>query len=360
MLIKELNATHQKFKGNLKSGKWTLCIGAGISYGIVPTWMELTRRIVNETFTTDITEEKFKELVSTSAWSLDSWIQACANHYQLTSRPTTDFFNLIEKHLYSDLRKKANEANIEDVLVNVLDRPRNASKENVFRVCNFFEHQYPQSSLLATVQTLLKCIREDQLPEAVISFNADTLLHTLLELFQRRNHYLEPPPHSHPKYEFKPVYRPTDSAKNRTPIYHCHGSIKPKSSSGIFSPRDSRDRLVFLESEYIRVATVASSWSETLFMFHAQTTRMVFVGFSMSDPNMRRWLALSNLSTMQDLNVIAQRDQITPQHIWITLAPGDATIKTLNNEALIHLGVRPGWIDNWSEIEYSLCNLLGI
>lgn len=230
----------------------------------------------------------------------------------------------------------------------------------MFRVCNFFEKNYQNSSLIAVTQVLLQCEKEGRLPEAVISFNADTLLHTLLELFQRRDHYLGPPPHSHPKYGFKPVFRPTNSAKGQTPIYHCHGSIKPKALLATHQPRDSRDRLVFLESEYIRVATVASSWAETLFMFQAQTTRMTFLGFSMSDPNMRRWLALSNLSTLQDLNAMTELNHMTPQHIWLTTDPNNPILKKLNNEALIHLGVRPGWIRNWKNVKDAFINLLGL
>jgi len=360
MVVKELDAASEKFRGHLGSGKWTLCVGAGLSRGIVPTWQELTRRLVNETFSTGFAEDEFQAIVSDSAWSLDSWIQACANHYQLSGKSTSEFFGLIEKHLYSDLRAKGNRAGLEHVLVNVLDRPRNASRENVIRVCAFFEREYPNCSLLAVVRTLLTCLSRGHLPEAVISFNADTLLHTLIELYQRNEHYKGPPPHSHPNYAFKPVLRPLDSARERLPIYHCHGAIKPKAGPTSMEPRDSRDRLVFLESEYIRVATVASTWAETLFMFYAQTTRMVFLGFSMSDPNMRRWLALSNQSALQDLTAMTKLTEMTPRHVWLTTKPGSPELKTLRNEALVHLGVRPGWLNDWSQTEAALCNLLAL
>ena len=266
MGVKEIDAIDDKFRGHLGSGKWTLCVGAGLSRGIVPTWQELTRRLVNDTFATGFAKEEFQTIVADSAWSLDSWIQACANHFQLSGRPLAEFFDLIEKHLYSDLREKGRSAGLEKVLVDVLDRPRNSSGEDVARVCAFFEREYADCSLLAVVRSLLKCLKEGRMPEAIISFNADTLLHTLIELYQRNDHYKGPLPHSHPAYAFKTVLRPLDSAKKRVPIYHCHGAIKPKAKPGVIEPRDSRDRLVFLESEYIKVATVASTWAETLFM----------------------------------------------------------------------------------------------
>ena len=360
MAVKQLDATHQKFRGHSGSGKWTLCVGAGLSRGIVPTWLELTRRLVNETFGTGLSEDDFKNIVSESAWSLDSWIQSCANHYQLTGRATSEFFDLIEKHLYSDLRTRCRSAGLEGILVNVLDRPRNASREDVARVCEFFEREYATSSLLAVVRVLLDAVKHDRLPEAIVSFNADTLLHTLFELYQRNEHYRGPPPHSHPKYVLKTVLRPLDSTKERVPVYHCHGAIKPKPAVGALEPRDSRDRLVFLESEYIRVATVASSWAETLFMFHAQTTSMLFFGFSMSDPNMRRWLALSNQSALQDLNAMTGLKEMTPHHIWLTTEPAASGLMTLRDEALVHLGVRPGWMKDWSQTEAAIRNLLAL
>ena len=358
MEIKDLDALNPQFRGLASSGKWTLCIGAGVCRGIVPTWQELTRRLVNETFEASITEADFKKLVGDNSWSLDSWIQACANHYTLTERSNDEFFDLIEKHLYSDLRARARASNLERVLVTVLDKPKNASREDVARVCDFFEAEYETASLVVIAKTLLAAIAQDRLPEAIISFNADTLLHTLIELYQRQEHYQGSPPYSHPAYMFGTVLRPKDPVV-RVPIYHCHGAIKPKAAGDTQLPRDSRDRLVFLESEYIRVATTSSSWAETLFMFHAQTTKMLFVGFSMSDPNMRRWLALSNESAQHDLATKTDTPVMAPQHLWLSRTPLPE-LKTIYKEAMIHLGVRPAWIDDWDHLSAGLANLTSL
>jgi hypothetical protein len=213
---------------------------------------------------------------------------------------------------------------------------------------------------LAVTRALLRAAEQEKLPEAVITFNADTLLHTLLDLFQSREHYLGPPPHSHPRFLFKTVLRPLDSANEKVPIYHCHGAIKPKASKSTVRPKDSRDRLVFLESEYIRVATSSSSWPETLFMFHAQTTALLMLGFSMSDPNMRRWLALANASALHDLAAMTAEREMTPRHIWLTTEVPDAKLTLLRDEALVHLGVRPGWMPDWGKSESAIANLLAL
>ena len=360
MFVKRLDALDSKFRGHLASGKWSLCIGAGVSRGIVPTWEELTRGLVNATFGLNKTPAEFRTLVAESAWSLDSWIQACANHFRLSGRPESEFFDLIEQNLYGDLIACAAKVGLDSVLIRVLDRPHKASKEEVFKICDFFETQYGNTSLLAVTRVLLNAASHDKLPEAIITFNADTLLQTLLDLFQSRSHYLGKPPHSHPNFLFKTVLRPLDSAKEKTPIYHCHGAIKPRSATATSNPKDSRDRLVFLESEYIRVATRSSSWSETLFMFHAQTSTLLMLGFSMSDPNMRRWLALTNDSALHDLNAISTSAVMTPRHIWITTQVGDPQLTLLRDEALVHLGVRPGWISDWTCTEAAISNLLAI
>lgn len=361
MPLRELNATAANFRGTLTSGKWTLCIGAGVSRGIVPTWDELTRRLVNDTFSTSFKVDEFKKECGEVGWSLDSWIQACANHFLLTKRTLGDFYELIETHLYSELRAKARKHRIEDTLLAVLDKPHTCSRRDVSAVCSFFESEYADTSLISVAKSLLLASSKGRLPDAVISFNADTLLHTLIDLYQRRDHYAGPPPHGHPAFAFKTVLRPIETtSRDVVPIYHCHGAIKPRASRAKKAPLDSRDRLVFLESEYIRVATTSSSWAETLFMFHAQTTRMLCIGFSMSDPNMRRWLALSNLSAIQDVSAFAKTTEITPRHIWVTTSPALASHKAIRNESLVHLGVRPGWINGWADVPAMFKNLLSL
>jgi hypothetical protein len=361
MDIKELDATALNFGGHLASSKWTLCIGAGASRGILPTWLELSRRLVNYTFSTSYSEDDFGRLVSDSGWGLDSWIQACANHYRVIGKSNAEFFDLIERQLYADLRDRSRVAKLEEVLITVLDRPRSASIKDVERVCDFLEREYARCSLVGLVRFLLRAVEQGKSPEAIISFNADTLLHTLIELYERREHHRRREFRLPIKHAFKTVLRPLDSAKTLIAIYHCHGAIKPKPLSATSrSPRDSRDRAIFLESEYIRVATEASSWAETLFMFHAQTSKIVFVGLSMSDPNMRRWMALSNQSALQDLKAMTNRTEMTPRHIWLTTDPSDPALKRLRNESLIHLGIRPGWLRDWSQIEHALCNLLSV
>ena len=360
--MKILNATNPKYRGQLGSGQWTLCVGAGISRGIIPTWNELTRRVVNVAFSSNYTLSEFDKVVSQTGWGLDGWIQAAANQHKQNGGKPEKFHDLLENSLYDDLREKARSEGLEKDIVVALNDPRNISKENVFLTCDFFERHYSGTSLLSIAKSLIKLENQpEKLPNSIITFNADTLLHTIIELFQRKGHYQGQPPHSHPKYWYKTIMRSMGGVPRRkVPIFHCHGAIKPKTNIKGPHRYDSRDKLIFLEQEYLKVATSASAWPETVFMFNAQTNRMVFIGLSMADPNLRRWMATANQIHRSDLEVVAKTIEVTPKHIWITTKSSDKRIDDIKQVALQHLGIRPAWIDKWSELEVALYNLLGV
>jgi hypothetical protein len=115
-----------------------------------------------------------------------------------------------------------------------------------------------------------------------------------------------------------------------------------------------------LEDSYLQIATSASSWPETVFMFYAQTNTMVFAGISMSDANIRRWMAIANQIEKSDLEMVANTNKVTPKHLWFTTESDDLNLDKIKLVALIHLGVRPAWIESWKDLEEAINNLLGI
>jgi SIR2-like domain len=124
--------------------------------------------------------------------------------------------------------------------------------------------------------------------------------------------------------------------------------------------RDSRDRLIFLEQEYLRTASTSASWPETLFLFHAQTTRMIFAGLSMSDANIRRWMSASEAELALDHGHVFSGKRVNPEHLWITRKPTDAILARIELVSMLHLGIRPAWITSWAEVEVALSNLLAL
>jgi len=355
-----VDAATEKFRGCAGSGRWTLCVGAGLSRGIAPTWFDLTLRIINEVFSASYSAEQFDKLVADTGWSLDAWIQAGANDYKLRGKTDEEFTDLIESILYADLRKAASGLPLERYLIQVLNDARTTPRARVLEVCEFLESRFSQASVLGVARFLIAAAKAGKAPYSVITFNADTLLETLIDLLLRRDHYLGPGPYGHPDYFYKPVRRPQDISSEKTFVFHCHGTIMPRSANANEGPSDGRDRLVFLEREYLRIASTSASWPETLFQFHSQTTRMLFVGLSMSDANIRRWMSSANDSVARDYELLGKGQRVNPQHLWFTRKPMDESLARLRLVSLLHLGIRPAWIDDWPQIEHALSNVLGL
>jgi len=353
-------ATDEKFRGCIGSGRWTLCVGAGLSRGVAPTWFDLTLRIVNQVFRSTYTAKDFDKIVAESGWSLDAWIQAAANEYRVQGKADDEFTDLLESVLYSDLRNVASGLPLERYLVQVLNDPKTAPRARVLEICEFLETNFKGASVLGVARLLITAAQSRMAPYSVITFNADTLLETIIDLFLRRDHYLGPGPHSHPVYFYKPIHRPQDISSDKTFIYHCHGTIMPRVERESAPVFDGRDRLVFLEQEYLRIAATSASWPETLFQFHSQTTRMLFVGLSMSDANIRRWMASTNDTVARDYELLGHGRRVNPQHLWFTRKPSDPAMERLRLVSLLHLGIRPAWLEDWSQIAYALANVLGL
>lgn len=353
---KPVNCHDEKFRGYL-SPSWTLCVGAGISRGIAPDWFDLTYQVVAETLSSGISEDGFQELTQDSGWTLDSWIQAAANHHVTKKGSLVGFNDLIESVLYSRIRQKSKGLGLEKYLVRVLNRPNLESRERVFEVCDFIDTEFSNTSLLQVAELLLRAAKEERAPKAVLTFNADTFLETYLQLRLRRDHYLGPGPYGAPISPFVAVTRPNRSTVNKIPIIHCHGSVAPRPRK--MDVRDSRDRLVFLEQEYLSIVSSGAAWAESIFLYHAQSSKMAFVGMSMSDTNIRRWMSFANMESEKDQEVFGYSARPNPDHIWVRPPPSPEA-EYLLLVSLRHLGIRPAWLQSWSKLRDGLENLCAI
>jgi hypothetical protein len=222
-----------------------------------------------------------------------------------------------------------------------------------------FRQEYQDTTAMSLARWMSDARKKKKLPYAIISFNVDTLFHTVFELFERRDHYRLPLSfHSHPKYCFTrvatphPISREADSAEPKTCIYHCHGLLMPQDAAHPDRPPWTTDNVVFLEQDYLKVSSTAATWPETLFMYHAKISQLLFIGMSMSDQNLRRWLGLSE-EFAASIRKTGSHRRI---HYWITTKP-TADLEPVLLEGLAHLGVRPAWIDDWAEVESAVRNL---
>ena len=87
---------------------------------------------------------------------------------------------------------------------------------------------------------------------------------------------------------------------------------------------------------------------------------MIFVGLSISYANIRRWMLLTNEAVARDYELLAGGQRINPQHLWITSRPSDPALERLRLVSLLHLWVRPAWIDDWSQVAQGIANMLGL
>ena len=353
--IKAVECGSEKFRGYLMPHAWTLCTGAGISKGIAPDWFDLTHFVVSTCLAEDVERDKFAEIVKSSGWTLDSWIQAAANVHYANGGAHDQFRDFIESCLYSKVREKAKGYGLEKYLTTVLNFPNRALKDQIINVCQFIEHEFANSSLVQVGKFLIEANICGKSPKAILTFNADTFLETYITIKLREMHYIGPGPHGHPEYPFVQVTRPSNSNGVKTPIIHCHGSVSPIPHKGV-PHRDARDRLIFLEEEYLAAASSGAAWAETMFLYYAQCTRMAFVGMSMSDSNVRRWMRATSLEKQKDELAFGFSGRINPDHLWVKPRPSELE-QQLALHSLCHLGVRPAWINSWAELRHGLLNL---
>lgn len=360
---KSFSGTDKRYHGILASTSWTLCVGAGISAGLVPTWQELTRSVVNSAFGTNYDASGFEDVVAQTRWGLDALLQGAANRLLLDGKSSDDFDIVLEDAIYGNLLKNAGSAGVSDALIDALNNPRWLNSNDLERLCSFFLTSYPESTLVQLSQELARANEAQRGPRSVINFNADTLLYALVDSFLIREHRKRTGKTDYPPALFVRSFRSNETFdKNAIPIFHCHGALTPlpkkKTKSG--KRRDSRDHLVFLEQDYLDLAGSVSTWAQSLFLFHAQNHRLVIAGHSLADPNIRRWLGWTNATSMKDLSAVSLATQATPKHLWITKTHTSAKLKEIQETSLLHLGVRVCWIDDWREIGATLRNLLAI
>lgn len=350
---------HKNYEGHLNKihQDWTLCLGAGICKGILPDWFDLTNRIVNRCFGYSWDSKEFKKQTDLIGFSLDSWIQGCLNQHIVASKGTILSFNkILEEELYRDLLDKADKYKLRLPVMKLFEKPKSLGSK-IFDVCDFFEKEYGGTTLMQLVNVLLLAPDKTNLPKSIVTFNADSLLYSLLILFNIRNHNIGKPLISNPKEPFRKITKPYQTWGENIPIFHLHGSISPT----IISKKtvdDSRDNLIFLESSYTKVAGSMFSWAQSNFLYFAQNNKLIFLGLSMTDPNIRRWLSWSSENYLKELHKKTGTDVLSLKHLWIKTKMKSTESQNFIDVSLHHLGVKVALIDKWGDLEKGLQNIM--
>jgi hypothetical protein len=222
---------------------------------------------------------------------------------------------------------------------------------------------FPGMSALRIAEVIRDAQGTPLAPRAVLSFNAEPLLYSLVSgmVFERFAVRNAAPLAGELTLPFDRVTHLLSNRKaDRIPYYFCHGLLPVPDDSGVHPRASSEDKLVFSETAYLQLAGSNYSWQASTFLQVAGSQHMVFVGVSLSDPNMRRWLSWINALRGRELKDLYGRTGTSVQHYWINKIPSSREQLEWIESAVAHLGVRLVWVRSWTEVGLALRALLGL
>lgn len=352
--MKLLELEHNNCKGIFRQGKpYTLILGAGICFGIMPNWKELTFQVLKDTIDSSLTESQFNEVVGNLGWSLDSLLQAALNHVADIGDDIHRFNDMMKEKLYASIVEKASDHGLENVLKTFISDPFRRNADHVLPLYDFFKTEYENTTLFQVAEFLIQAKRSGFPPKAILTFNADVLLHALLTLMELKESHEENGVITTTDFSYKAIHHIIETEDERIPLYHIHGSIVPNSGK-----RDAQQNLVFSEASYHEVSGSTFSWQQSVFQFYAQRSKMVFIGLSMSDPNIRRWLSHTNTVLNKDVYNMSGEVVNTTSHLWVTTKSDSEIEREIKKLGLYHLGIKVAEIDGWNRIKPGLLNLI--
>lgn len=195
----------------------------------------------------------------------------------------------------------------------------------------------PAGGLISAIVELCRFPRRHNGLSAIITYNYDDLLQTAL---------------SHAGIPHATIATPEDHPiASRLPIYHVHGHI-PRSAGG------ARSVVVLAEEQYHEMFNDPYSWPNLIQLNHMMYKTCLFVGQSMSDPNLRRLLELTaklsqrptHYSILPRTSAKDLKHADTPNNVDMMLERLARLDDHIMMASLDKLGVAPLWIDDFSEI----------
>jgi len=330
--------------GRANSSGWTLCIGAGTSYPMFPSWNELVQKLAERDIPEDVARDILPKL--REGFGLDALLQASRDRLKMS---TEEFAQVISTEFYAEMKHRIGTKGWR-----ILNRglaafhPGDMTPAMWKGFDGIMTSNFPQVSALEIASAVVESSTAGLAPAAILSFNAEPLLYALINARTSR---------TSPKNTKAPLDRITRSVSNRSadriPYVFCHGllPIDGHTSSGWHS----LDKLVFSESEYLQVANSGFSWQSSIFIDSCMSRSVVFVGLSFSDPNLRRWLGILHQNRLRELETIGRGSHDSAPHYWIR-----KTEKSWTEAAVAHLGVRLIWLDEWNQVGLALRKMLGL
>jgi hypothetical protein len=323
-----------------RQGGVTLVVGAGVSISRgIPKWDELAAELWQRVFPslpsplTGLSQGQSQKTVP----------QFLPIIFELAYRERGEakFFQVLQKCLYAKAKYPAQ------------DRRFAKSKESLAVLAR----------VIVNESNRLRPRRVD----AVITFNADDLIE---QAVAEAAYHLE----IHDKRAVLSIKRsthflPTEFGEsNRIPLYHIHGFVPSPPRDPVQTVRKDvykiyEHMLVFTDVQYWSTSAGAMSFANRIMATALSESRCIFIGLSMTDINLLRWLALRTLERDRDETEGLQRAKWTKsgfeksigrqfrRHFWIRPASDDPS--GFLSEFLKLRGVEAIEIPDWSGDSFS-------
>lgn len=346
----ELKDLSSLVKERCKTSGWALCVGAGVSVPAFPSWNTLTEHLAAR----DVGSVNAAKLISVLAgeFSYDALIQAAKDRLGYDDGK---FAKILTVELYSNIRSTLNRTEWK-VFTKVLSSIRVSDIEARDRksFLDIVRKYFKNMSGLLIAEIISDIVETNLAPSAILSFNAEPLLLTLIKAFTAER--IAPS-----KREVIDVvtHGISNRRANRIPYYFCHGLLPVPAARTSNQTAQSIDKLVFSETNYLQLSNSTFSWQSSVFIDICSSKSVVFIGVSLSDSNMRRWLSWIYDNRVQELRVHHAYKGVSTSHLWINKLPASSAERDWIESSVAHLGVRLIWIKSWSEVGQALNLLLG-
>lgn len=348
--LSDINHGYLKGKANTKG--WALCIGAGTSLPAFPDWINLVKNLVLRDDNT-IDNSEINEILS--KFSLDALIQASVHILNL---PEEEFTEILSNELYSKIRNQISDKEWKSVSQIFTTVNANRTKDTDWR--NFIqvrEKLFKNTSAYALGKIIIEAYENNLAPDAILSFNAEPLLYSLINSFEREPYIGKKKKPNEVKEIIDLITTSISSkCKGRIPYYFCHGALLNKLKESYDHRLNATSKLVFSEGSYLQIANTSFSWQSINFLKVCSESTVIFIGVSLTDPNMRKWLTWIQNERKKDIGENVE----STQHFWICKNPEYKISKKWIEASVLHLGIRIIWINEWSESEKLMRNLLGL
>ena len=331
------------------NGGWSLCIGAGINMPVLPDWYSLVERLIDKNCSSKdrIDIDVYKKM----GFSPDAMIQAVRNKLDVNDNK---FIQMLSEEVYAPIKN-----NISPVEWNAFVKVHEAVSlagirdEEWKNFKRIIDKVLKNTSANLLAEVVVDSISNKFVPRAILTFNGEAIFLALLNYYYWMNK-------TDNKNKFDRIVNGiTNRHVNRIPYIHCHG-VLPINGVKMRKGHNANDKLVFLEESYLQLANSPISWQAINFIENCMQSKMVFVGVSLSDANMRRWLGWIHSNKMNEFrnNGIDSRD--ATEHFWINKKPKTEVERIWMEESVAHLGVRLVWIDEWNQVGKALKKMLGL